>query len=621
MSHDHTTSRKGIRVFRKVFDAFRLSLFYARSTHTPPSHISQEEPMRFSVKYVLAVLSVMLLLPAVTFAQWTPAGTTITNTAYLDYKSASGSQSFTQLSAQASFVVQQRAAVNLALGAGTATTGEGQSYNIPLTVTNQGNGSDSFTLSSTQPAGWTVVFYIDANANSSYDAGEELTSTASLAAGGSVATINAWVSVPNDAPSSTGNNVAITATSNFDESSLGGSAVDANVFSTQTQVVEVKTADVTVTKSVSPANPSPGATVTYTLTYQNSGTAAATGISITDVLAAGLTFGSTQSAPATTTTNTTGLPTVVWNVPNLAAGDNTAYTITFTATVGAALTSGTVIGNTATIAYTDNQNATSENFTSTPSTDVTVTAELWTLVVTPTAGTPDNTGDQSVDVGSQAVYTLTLSNSGNSAADPTFTITQNAPSAGSALTWTYYRDANANGTYEAGTDVTTIASGASVGSIAASGSVVIFAVSNVDLTPTDGSTHLVDYAFASTNASTSGSSSTTIKKPIMSITKAVASTEADGTMQPGDVMEYTITVTNTGSGAASNVVVTDAIPTNTTYVANSTTLSSDGGAAVALNDGTVYAAGPPAQITVNLTVPGKTTTDITRVIKFRVTIN
>ena len=42
---------------------------------------------------------------------------------------------------------------------------------------------------------------------------------------------------------------------------------------------------------------------------------------------------------------------------------------------------------------------------------------------------------------------------------------------------------------------------------------------------------------------------------------------------PGARMRYTIVVTNSGGTAATSVVLTDGIPTNTTYVANSTTLN------------------------------------------------
>jgi uncharacterized repeat protein (TIGR01451 family) len=46
-----------------------------------------------------------------------------------------------------------------------------------------------------------------------------------------------------------------------------------------------------------------------------------------------------------------------------------------------------------------------------------------------------------------------------------------------------------------------------------------------------------------------------------------------GIVDPGDVLRYTITVQNSGAVAATGVVLKDAVPANTTYVANSTLLN------------------------------------------------
>jgi large repetitive protein len=57
-----------------------------------------------------------------------------------------------------------------------------------------------------------------------------------------------------------------------------------------------------------------------------------------------------------------------------------------------------------------------------------------------------------------------------------------------------------------------------------------------------------------------------------------------GSIDPGDVLRYTITIYNTGSVAATDVSLRDQVPANTTYVANSTTLN---GAPYAQPDGGV----------------------------------
>jgi len=52
----------------------------------------------------------------------------------------------------------------------------------------------------------------------------------------------------------------------------------------------------------------------------------------------------------------------------------------------------------------------------------------------------------------------------------------------------------------------------------------------------------------------------------------------NGLVDPGDVLQYAVTVTNSGAAPATGVVLTDAVPANTTYVANSVQMN---GAAVA----------------------------------------
>lgn len=58
-----------------------------------------------------------------------------------------------------------------------------------------------------------------------------------------------------------------------------------------------------------------------------------------------------------------------------------------------------------------------------------------------------------------------------------------------------------------------------------------------------------------------------------------------GTVQPGDILEYSMTVQNLGNDPATNVLLTDVIPAGTSYVANSATIDSnpDGSANVTYN--------------------------------------
>jgi large repetitive protein len=79
--------------------------------------------------------------------------------------------------------------------------------------------------------------------------------------------------------------------------------------------------------------------------------------------------------------------------------------------------------------------------------------------------------------------------------------------------------------------------------------------------------------------------------PLLYALKTVAIAVDNGTpgvVLPGDVLRYTITISNSGAIPATNVVFTDSVPQNTTYVANSVKMN---GIAVPDNGGSPLAAG------------------------------
>ena len=164
---------------------------------------------------------------------------------------------------------------------GSATPGGTTSYTH--TVTNTGNVADVYALSYVSSQGWTYAFFDGANA--------PLASVA-LAPGAS-ATVVVRVSVPAGATLGTIDTGVLAAT--------GASALD-----TATDVTVVVAGDLNLTKAVSPAtNQPPGAILTYTTDYQNTGTSTLTSLVIVDARPSDTQFQvgseSTGVAPATVT--------------------------------------------------------------------------------------------------------------------------------------------------------------------------------------------------------------------------------------------------------------------------------------------------------------------------------
>jgi len=121
--------------------------------------------------------------------------------------------------------------------------------------------------------------------------------------------------------------------------------------------------NLTLTKSASPASAVPGAVVTYTLAYANTGVAQATNVLLTDVLPANVSIVSGSISGGGTYNPTTN--TVSWTLGTLSAGGSGGGTssgqVTFQVTVAANATVGSAITNTAAISSTEVPNAVASN--------------------------------------------------------------------------------------------------------------------------------------------------------------------------------------------------------------------------------------------------------------------
>ncbi|MEO8061606.1 MAG: hypothetical protein ABI821_02550 [Pseudomonadota bacterium] len=107
----------------------------------------------------------------------------------------------------------------------------------------------------------------------------------------------------------------------------GGGTVSASASATVavTGVAVSGSAAFTLVKTASAATMAPGGSITYTLSYQNYGSASGSGVSITDTLPSGMSFGSCSASCSQ------GSGTVTWNLGTVAAGGSGSVTVTLTA--------------------------------------------------------------------------------------------------------------------------------------------------------------------------------------------------------------------------------------------------------------------------------------------------
>ena len=308
------------------------------------------------IRTVLAVL-LALALASLAFAQQTPAGTQIQNQATAEYVDSSGETQTTN-SNQVVTIVQQ--VYDVAITPDGTVDAPGQSQDatpgstvyFPYTLTNEGNGSDSFTLTSDvatddTPGVGTPIFYLDNSGDGEVQSGEPVvTSVDNLGAGGSVKLIMAY-QIPTD--SSAGDTVIASPIGTSQGDDEAPIASDDNNYH-QTNVVQG--AALRATKTVDQANADPGDTLTYTVTVTNTGSADATNVVISDELPGGVTYVSATATPANTVDFDAGTSTVSTTFATINSGQ--AVELEITATVNDDTLPGD-LANTATITYDDDQ--------------------------------------------------------------------------------------------------------------------------------------------------------------------------------------------------------------------------------------------------------------------------
>ncbi len=292
---------------------------------TPMSPQPLRLPHFFTHWIVGFVVACMLALASLAaHAAPPPAGTSISNQASATYTDASGVPR-TVTSNVVQTTVQQVASLTLAAN-GAQSANPGSVVYYPHTLTNTGNGTDSFGLTTSNSGAFSMAsVQIFADNGSGAPTGPAITSTGALGLGATFKFIVVGT-LPGTATNGQTNTITVTGTSVFDNTKT---AVNTDVTTVTSNAV------ITLTKAVSVATgPAPSGPYKYTLTYTNNGNSTATAVAITDVIPAGMVYVANSarwSVTGTTTLSDSGGS--VGTSPNTLTSSYTIGTKTFLATL------------------------------------------------------------------------------------------------------------------------------------------------------------------------------------------------------------------------------------------------------------------------------------------------
>jgi uncharacterized repeat protein (TIGR01451 family) len=417
---------------------------------------------------------------------------------------------------------------------GPAVAGSAAAASITLTETLPANTT---VVSLTGPAGWTCSVVTLKCTN---NAGNPLAANAT-ASFSFVVTVNAGV-----ASGSTITDTVSVADTMPADPNLSNNSASASV-----QVAG--SADLSITNSASPVPVQVNNNITYAQVVTNNGPSTANSITLTETLPANTTAQS-LTGPAGWTCN---VGTLTCTIGALAVSSPASFT--FVVKVNAGTAAGTAIGQTATVTSSTSDPNSGNN--SATANDVVATATQADLVTTNSAS------PLAVAAGSNVTYTQSVTNNGPAAA-LSASFTQNTPPN------TNFQSITPPAGWTCGT----------VPPVGATGTITCTDGSNLAVNATANFT-LVLQANAGTASGTSiaetvtasatnivpslTTNSATATVIVADPTSAILSITKMGTPNPvlqGDPLTYTIKVTNNGPAPATNVVMTDTVPSQVTYV-------------------------------------------------------
>lgn len=467
-------------------------------------------------------------------------GTTVTNAAQLAYRTATTDIAATYTTNPASVDVITRADVSITKTMTPNPTTVGNETVGTITITDNGpNTAQNVTMRDPIIDGW-VNDSIDAPAGvtCAITAGVITCTLGDVPVGTSVV-IRVHGHMASNATTPTLTNVAYVSTTSYDPN------LNNNVASATINLA--RSADLAITKTVSPTTAPAGSTVSYTLSVVNNGPSDAQNVLITDTAA-----NAAQLSLGTVTGTTGGVSCPApqggglrCTAATLSAG--ATATVTLTGRLASNLAAGVAVGNTATVTATTadtdsgNNTATAEVTTTAPSSDVRLT----------------KTGPASVVAGSTVTYTIVATNVGPSDATAV-TVTDPAPS---GITWTGATTSSGTCTTTTATitcPVGTLPAGAA-GQAGASATITVTGRLSADAPAGTGT---LSNTATVTSATGPAHTATATSDVTRSFDLAVAKTANRSALPAaaGLPVVYTITVSNNGPSTATGVTVSDKVP-------------------------------------------------------------